>query len=131
MSDSNALPVVESCEGCGACCQSLPAPPYKVIVTADGRMEPSPRGVAADVERLRAAPPEALEIRRLRLESGRNYGPCCWFDQSSRQCGWYEYRPEVCRVFERGSEDCVLVRAYLLPDMDEETNRRRAECDPK
>lgn len=111
------LPIVESCENCGACCQSLPAPPYKVLMTTEGRLVPAPRGVAADVERLLAAPPDALEVRRVRIESGQNHGPCCWLDPVTRGCRWYEFRPEVCRVFERGSEDCLAVRAYLLPDL--------------
>jgi Fe-S-cluster containining protein len=117
MTNPAELTVVESCSGCGACCQSLPAPPYKVVVTPDGRLEPSPRGVPADVERLLAAPQVAREIRQQRLDSGQNHGPCCWLDPATRGCRWYEFRPEVCRVFEMGSEDCLAVRAYLLPEL--------------
>jgi len=117
MTHPTDFPFPESCDHCGACCQSLPAPPYKVVVTPDGRLEPSARGVPADVERLLAAPAEALEIREARLLSGQNHGPCCWLDPATRACRFYEFRPEICRVFERGSEDCLAVRAYLLPDL--------------
>jgi Fe-S-cluster containining protein len=36
--------------------------------------------------------------------------PCIWFDQETRRCKHYEYRPELCRDFEVGEEDCLRVR---------------------
>ena len=36
--------------------------------------------------------------------------PCIWFDQETRRCKHYEYRPEVCRDFEVGEESCLRWR---------------------
>ena len=33
-------------------------------------------------------------------------GPCIWFDMESRQCKNHLHRPNVCRDFETGSDEC-------------------------
>ena len=32
--------------------------------------------------------------------------PCLWYDQETRRCKHYEYRPLACREFEVGGDDC-------------------------
>ena len=33
-------------------------------------------------------------------------GPCFWLDLETRKCKHHEYRPQVCRDFETGSDAC-------------------------
>jgi Fe-S-cluster containining protein len=35
-------------------------------------------------------------------------GPCSWL--VAGKCGHYEHRPEVCRQFELGGEECLEIR---------------------
>jgi Fe-S-cluster containining protein len=37
--------------------------------------------------------------------------PCCWYDPATRRCRNYDYRPEACRDFEPGTEECGEARA--------------------
>ena len=39
-------------------------------------------------------------------------GPCIWFDTDTRRCKHHEHRPQVCRDFEVGSQDCLDWRAH-------------------
>ena len=39
-------------------------------------------------------------------------GPCVWLNLDSRRCEHHEYRPQVCRDFDIGSQDCLDWRAH-------------------
>jgi len=39
-------------------------------------------------------------------------GPCCWFNQETRQCRHHQHRPNVCRDFSTGSRPCLEWREY-------------------
>lgn len=42
--------------------------------------------------------------------------PCLWYDAETRQCKHYEHRPEVCREFEMGGDDCLEMRSGICLD---------------
>ena len=67
-----------------------------------------------DAARLASAPAEALEV--LTNAGGRadKREPCCWLDESTRTCRWYEHRPNVCRGFVIGGEECREMRAMVV-----------------
>lgn len=99
----NALPVIESCEGCGACCLVVTFPPFRRVFDQGGEEA---------WERLRWERPdlraELLAADRARRASGGpSYGtPCLWFDAEARLCRHYDDRPLACRAFEVGGGDC-------------------------
>ena len=100
---SGMLPVIESCEGCGACCRVVTAPPFVRDFDGDGEEA---------WERLRRERPDLLaallaEARARRADHAPDYGtPCTWYDADTRRCRHYDHRPRACRAFEVGSVDC-------------------------
>jgi len=97
------LPVIESCDGCGACCLVVTQPPFYHVFEDIGEEA---------LERLQRERPDlAAELhadyKERQAAGGPFYGtPCVWFDQESRKCRHYEYRPLACHMFEIGEEDC-------------------------
>lgn len=97
------LPVV-SCDGCGECCRHQVMPPF---VRFDGDPE---------WERLKASRPdlaagiEAEIARKTREDDWPDDAPCFWFDIDTGRCRHYEDRPQICRDFEVGCEDCIRYR---------------------
>jgi len=106
---------IPSCEGCGACCMEMGSPPFDSF--------PSEDGGASEIDCL---PPHVLAEyeagMRIRREDGFPDGvPCFWLD-ADRRCQYYEHRPSVCRLFARGSADCLAWRAgKLLDQMENES----------
>lgn len=97
------LPVIESCAGCGACCLVVTVPPFYRVFDAEGEeaWERLARERPAIMSELRA------DYQARRANGEPLYGsPCLWFDETTRQCRHYEYRPRACRQFEIGSPDC-------------------------
>ena len=97
------LPVIESCDGCGACCQVVTVPPFYRVFDESGE----------DAwERLKADRPDVLaaflaDYQARRAAGGPYFGtPCIWFDATSSRCRHYQYRPRACREFEVGGDDC-------------------------
>ena len=97
------LPVIESCAGCGACCEVVTLPPFRRRFDQSGE----------DVwERLKWDRPdlvaELLDAERARrFEGAPSYGtPCLWYDPATRRCRHYDERPGACREFELGGRDC-------------------------
>jgi Fe-S-cluster containining protein len=97
------LPVIESCDGCGACCQVVTHPPFYSVFRELGeaaweRLKRERRDlvleIVADYRRRRAA------VEPL---SGT---PCLWYDADTRRCRHYDYRPLACREFVVGEDDC-------------------------
>lgn len=101
------LPIVKptSCQNCGACCGHMGYPPFVPMYE--------------DPEHLTNSDPEWLELRESHPElaaeclqgakdrRGDKELPCLWLDPVTKGCRHYEHRPQVCRDFEMGSEDCV------------------------
>jgi len=77
-----------SCDGCGVCCHLQHRPPYMPT-----EMDMLP----AKLQREVLAADEASTL------------PCIWLG-ADRRCGHYADRPEICRQFELGSEDCLEQR---------------------
>lgn len=107
-----SLPIIESCEGCGACCLKMCSPPGYVMILSDPSIADDPGPFAEDVERMRQLPEplkqELLEyLDWLKRERPRGERPCLWFDQQRRTCKHYEHRPSICRdAVQVGDESC-------------------------
>jgi Fe-S-cluster containining protein len=97
------LPVIESCDGCGACCLVVTSPPFRR--TLDGGGEEAWVRLRWEHPALVAELEEAQVTRKAAGEP--SYGtPCLWFDPASGRCRNYELRPRACRDFAVGSQDC-------------------------
>ncbi len=96
------------CDGCGACCRTFP-----VFATAgDAGHEPR---IAAEGRRL----PEHLATERwtFQLFPLPFHETCCFLDGHSR-CTIYPTRPDVCRAFPAGGEQCQAARGRIgLPPL--------------
>jgi Fe-S-cluster containining protein len=97
------LPVIESCDGCGACCLVVTLPPFYRVFDEAG--EDAWERLKRDRPDLLA---EFLDGHRSRRASGHpDYGsPCLWYDPASARCRHYEYRPRACREFAVGGQEC-------------------------
>ena len=100
---SPQLPVLNSCDGCGACCRVVTLPPFRRVFKEPGE----------DAwERLRWERPDLLlgilEAERAMKERGEpSFGtPCLWYDAATRRCRNHELRPRACREFAVGGQDC-------------------------
>lgn len=103
------LPVVESCEGCGACCLEQATPPgYVAYLTGLFSLDDG----SDDAARIKALPADLrAELdsyidRAARTGGHSEIEPCLWYDQSTRQCKHYDLRPQICREFEADSDFC-------------------------
>ena len=86
-------------------------PPHLLFIK-DKQFQSYPDDVYGDYKRLMAAPEEARQAFMTGLydENRPNECPCSWLDPDTRQCRWYEFRPNVCRAFELGSDNCHRAR---------------------
>jgi Fe-S-cluster containining protein len=104
---SQSLPIIESCDGCGACCMVVTRPPFYRVFDEEGEEA---------WERLRRERPDIMaaflaDSKARKERGGPYYGtPCIWFDEETRRCRHYEYRPLACREFPIGEEDCLDAR---------------------
>jgi len=113
MTATIALPVL-SCTGCGACCTHMATPPlFAAFFPPKGKKTPA---------FMRGTPDEAIvasmpgPIRR-RVRAGFRDAwatnrstfavPCFAYDEKTRRCTIYEYRPTTCREFEIGGDGCL------------------------
>jgi Fe-S-cluster containining protein len=89
------------CDGCAACCGT-----YAIFASReDAQREPR---IVAECQELAAwleTPKWAYRLFPLPFHEA-----CCFLD-SQRRCTIYETRPQVCREFAAGSEDCQRVRS--------------------
>lgn len=98
--DNNAnLPVIESCEGCGACCMQTAVPPFVVI---NGQHEAILRGVPQQLI------DEIMPYWEIRMDMPEQ--SCMWYDSFNCCCRQYEHRPQACRDFEINSGSCHAIR---------------------
>ncbi len=97
------LPVINSCDGCGACCLVVTHPPFYSVFDEYGeeaweRLKRERRDLLLGI---------VADYRARRAEGSPLVGtPCLWYDAETRRCRHYEYRPLACREFEVGAEDC-------------------------
>jgi Fe-S-cluster containining protein len=105
------LPVL-NCDNCGACCMHVGAPPGY-----GGRVDRAGNWVwltahIEDSERLQSMPAALQEGLRRKQDRGLYEQPCHWLDLATRRCVHYDHRPEACRMFEVGGDDCVTLRTH-------------------
>jgi Fe-S-cluster containining protein len=107
----NQLPVL-NCDDCGACCLHVGNPPgYGGHVDGKGNWVWLTASLE-DSERLQSMPAALQEELRRNKDRGLADQPCHWFDLATRQCVHYDQRPEACRMFEVGEDDCVSLRKH-------------------
>jgi Fe-S-cluster containining protein len=94
-----SLPVFE-CDGCGACCQSIPI----FVSLADAQREPR---IAAEAQRLAENLADARWTYRL---YPLPFLPSCPFLGEDCRCTIYASRPQVCREFNAGDWHCQEAR---------------------
>ncbi len=98
-----SLPLIDSCEGCGACCQVVTRPPFYHVFEEMGeeawdRVQRQRPDLVAELD---------ADYQARQAGGGPFYGtPCVWFDAETLRCRHYEYRPLACHMFEIGEEDC-------------------------
>ena len=89
---------VTTCEGCGVCCREQILPPF--LDEIDFIPEALQR--------------EVIEARKREAHLLALGNPCIWFDEQTRKCIHHADRPNVCREFVIGEEDCLEIRARWL-----------------
>lgn len=101
-----------ACDLCGACCATFPIFASK----ADATRAPEIMSEGKKLEGPAASAERAYQLHPLPfLES-------CGFLDAERKCRIYETRPDVCRRFEPGGDQCQEARRRkglgpLLPEM--------------
>ena len=102
----DSLPIVKSCEGCGACCMTMGHPRYfwnqEQGTNVDELWIELPKSLVAEIE---------THLESLRGDEQADFGtPCIWFDDVERNCRHHRYKPQVCRDLEIGGEACLRSR---------------------
>jgi Fe-S-cluster containining protein len=103
------LPVL-NCDGCGVCCrgqEALPVGWYLGSLASAAERAALPRELLVELEAMRD---------RFNAEGWPADAPCVWYDGETKRCRHHEYRPEICREFAVGGEDCLRVRAEEKTD---------------
>lgn len=100
MSDLLGLPLLDSCDGCGACCRHMIVPPFAL---SGGRNEAAEKGVPEELLE------ELLPLWQVRLQLPES--ACLWYDAATARCRHYQLRPAACREFEINSGPCHASRA--------------------
>ena len=97
------------CDNCAACCVEAGHQPvlYFLLATQPGFAETW--ADQADVPRANAVPNEA---RGVVMHADIRSKRCCWLGDDLL-CKWYEWRPECCRRFEIGGEECLRLRERM------------------
>ena len=114
--------MIDHCQGCGQCCMHMRTPPHCVPVKDGAFVHPSE--VFANETRddddfdfalLMAAPQEARDLAMQKMfdDDAPENDPCAWFDEETKRCRFYRFRPLVCRDFAVGSEPCRDHRARV------------------
>jgi uncharacterized protein len=106
-----ALPIVQNCDGCSACCRHMRQPPFIIVLDDDGRAiseKPGDEWCDLEAENFNAMPAVARHEYWERHESDApEECPCVWLDEQNNRCRFHEHRPGICRDFEIGSEECL------------------------
>jgi Fe-S-cluster containining protein len=98
------------CDKCGACCQTFPV----LVSEADAVREPRVKECGLELPEFLKRPGWDFKLHPLPFLEG-----CCFLGEN-KLCTVYETRPDVCRKFEAGTEECAEARARVgLPPLDE------------
>ena len=101
------ISIPDSCDGCGACCLVVTAPPF--LRRLNGESEEAWIRLRCERPDLVAEIVDAERLRR--TEDLPSYGtPCHWYDPGGRRCRHHELRPHACRAFAVGGSDCLDAR---------------------
>lgn len=112
MAAAMAFPLLDAadpCKGCGACCRHMVMPPF-VPDFADPRLRND------EFDAFRASWPdladelEAEYARKMGEDDWPEEAPCFWYDAAARRCKHHDARPQICRDFGPGSEECGEAR---------------------
>lgn len=87
---------ITTCDDCGACCTYCDSPPGYGV--PQWRPENLPDNLRIELDEYYAGDPKPQG------------NPCLWWDKETKKCKNYDWRPQICRDFERGSVDCARVR---------------------
>ena len=100
---------VYECDACGACCRTFPI----FASTRDAESEPRIRDEGRRLNPWLATPEWEYQLFPLPFQEA-----CCFLNGDNR-CTIYATRPDVCRQFEAGSDQCQEARRQcglpLLP----------------
>jgi uncharacterized protein len=105
------LPIIESCDGCGACCMHMGSPPaFGIFFPRAGHEITLGARDREDYQIIKAMPSTLRDELHAYYHSGVDRGaenlPCLWLDLDTKKCRHYEHRPTICRNFEMSSEHC-------------------------
>ena len=102
---------VYECDGCGACCRTFPI----YVAETDAEREPRIRDESRRVPLWLATTQWTYQLFLLPFHE-----TCCFLDGENR-CTIYATRPDLCRDFEAGSEQCqeARLRCGLAPLLSE------------
>lgn len=106
------LPTDEPCRDCGACCQHMVYPPFwSRLPIGTPENDPEWERLLVDRPELAAEIHEDYARRRAAgLDRNGYEAPCLWLNRETFRCRHHDYRPQVCREFEPGGEDCLRIR---------------------
>jgi Fe-S-cluster containining protein len=91
------------CDYCGACCRTFPI----FAGRKDAECEP-----LVKIEGCEVAEWESKENKKYQLHPLPFRNGCCFLNEENL-CHIYSTRPQVCRKFEAGSEQCTEARARI------------------
>lgn len=94
---------IYDCEHCGACCRCFPI----FASEADAAREPTIRNEGRRLEQHLATGDKAYQLHPLPFLKS------CAFLKEDQLCRIYATRPDVCRRFEAGSDQCKEARARV------------------
>lgn len=102
------LPLVpESCEGCGRCCEGIGSPVmlYRSDSRSHGKHPYRPENLPLSLI-------EEIDEHFGGLLRGQEpQQQCLWFDEVSRRCRHYQWRPQICRDYELAGSACLIARS--------------------
>lgn len=87
---------IESCDNCGVCCMGENLLPNEGATRGLLRV---PVHLQAELRVILAGP-----------LCGDDGCPCVWLDRATGKCKHYNFRPDICRDYERGGYACVSAR---------------------
>jgi Fe-S-cluster containining protein len=101
------LPVItncDNCDNCGVCCHGQAGLPitYYTVLEPD---YPLPIALRQEIEDTLANWTANGD-----WQGPQDGDPCVWYDQQTKRCIHHEFRPDICRDFEVGGEDCLRIR---------------------
>lgn len=120
------LPVIQSCDGCGACCLEQESPPGYLGMAFNGLDAAYDDEDRDRYENMPADARKKIEDYAAFMESNGwehpNNSICIWFDEETRKCSHYEWRPSICRdELEINDEGCRTWRQHYGIDQLERT----------